>query len=305
MDMTCDKFDRQIGNYHSEPVEDAAKRNVKSFLDACHRGDLEVFQQAVQIVGLDQDGNRVLDVPQLSKAIQRGCDTAVIHKHADILNELFQHRGAKVTEYMFLCARGKLHVPTFEVLLRHGMDPNMTFGASETALLLSIHDEPLVRLLLSYGASAAIAPPYGSQYDMQTPWPKRPLDLAARSSIEVFDLLLAHGAKIDENLPLHGAVWGDTDDTGERIPMMQHILDLRVDINQLDEARSMRARGTALHYAVILKRSKTVEFLLQHGADARVESEWCLHTKHKSTALQLAEDSTPKIQILMRDCAQP
>ena len=294
--------------YSSQPdrnIEIDTKRNVESFLNACHQGDLETLRQTLSSIGFDQNGKPTLNENSHGNIIQQGCDIAAGHNQAPILDYLFEHHGAELTPHIYYHTTWKPRVAIFEVLLKHGMDPNMKFVERETVLLSVMHNEEIVRLLLAHGADPSIAPPYSSQYDLRTPWPKKPLNCAARKSTELFDLLIAHGAKLEESLPLHGAVWGDADDGGERIPMMKHILELGVDINQLDEVRSMRARGTALHHAVILKRTKTVEFLLDNGADPRVESGCCAYALHKATALQLAEGSTPEISRMIRDHARP
>lgn len=105
------------------------------------------------------------------------------------------------------------------------------------------------------------------------------------------DLLLARGARLDGSNALHSAVARDTADE-ERFGMMQHLLDLRIDINALktqhvqpSKLRSgPRGRGTALHQAVRAGKAGRVKWLLEHGADTSAKVEG------GRTALEWAED---------------
>ena len=94
------------------------------------------------------------------------------------------------------------------------------------------------------------------------------LQLAACwSSISTFDLLLEHGAKLENSFPLHDAAGGGSD---ERIPMMAHLIKLGVDVNGSDIARVRFRHGTPLHCAVISRHPGTIRFLLENGADPHI-----------------------------------
>ena len=92
------------------------------------------------------------------------------------------------------------------------------------------------------------------------------LDIAAsKSSIAVIDLLLEHGATIENSLALHKAAGSGAGD--ERVPIMAHLIALGYDANATDDIRKNHALGTPLHYAISARSLAKVEFLLQHGAD--------------------------------------
>ena len=91
---------------------------------------------------------------------------------------------------------------------------------------------------------------------------------ASQSSITVFDLLLAHGAKLENSRPLHAAVESVNEEM-ERFPMMAHLLDLGVDINGTDFARRL---ATPLHHAVHAFKIERARFLLERGADPHIKN---------------------------------
>ena len=88
---------------------------------------------------------------------------------------------------------------------------------------------------------------------------------AGSSSIAVLDLLLTHGAKLENSLPLHVAA--ARSDVDVQIPMMQHLLSLGVDINASDAMKGSRRAGTPLHHAAQAGRIEAVQFLVEIGAD--------------------------------------
>lgn len=89
---------------------------------------------------------------------------------------------------------------------------------------------------------------------------------ASKSSAVVFDMLLNHGAKRENSIPLHMAAGAGVN--GERIPMMAHLVELGFDVNGSDEVRGPYAIGTPLQYAIRAGSVEKVKFLLKKGADA-------------------------------------
>lgn len=157
-----------------------------------------------------------------------------------------------------------------------------------TALVQCIHDEPVTKWLLDHGADPNLGPPLDPQpRSLSVTDSGAALNTAATmSSPAVIDLLIQHGAKLENSLPLHAAATADVKPDGERIPMMAHLLQLGVDINGTDESRGMAAFGTPLHHAVRWARMDAVRFLLMKGADVRVKV-----LRGELTALDLARQT--------------
>ncbi len=130
----------------------------------------------------------------------------------------------------------------------------------------TICDERLTRWFLSRGAQPAAYGQPGSNL----------LDVAAaNSSPVVFDLLLAHGAKLEDSDALHSAA-GEKEKQPGRIEMMAHLLDLGMDINAIGRreypAGRRIGRGTPLQSAVAPEEVERIEFLLKRGADREVKN---------------------------------
>ncbi|KAF2143889.1 uncharacterized protein K452DRAFT_285928, partial [Aplosporella prunicola CBS 121167] len=104
-----------------------------------------------------------------------------------------------------------------------------------------------------------------------------PLDIAASaSSLEILQILLDNGAKLERSSALHKAA-SSPNDKDDRLPVMQFLLDCGMDINAFerfpDDTRfdiRKQLLGTPLHYATARGNVKAVRFLLEHGADKSV-----------------------------------
>ena len=88
---------------------------------------------------------------------------------------------------------------------------------------------------------------------------------AAWSTIGSLDLLLEHGAKLENSFPLHAAAGMNC----ERIQMMAHLIKLGVDVNSCDFARVRSQYGTPLHCAVIARNIGNVK--LENGANPHIQ----------------------------------
>ena len=91
----------------------------------------------------------------------------------------------------------------------------------------------------------------------------------------VFDLLLQHGACLDDSDALHAAA-GAGESMTERVEMLAYLLDsAKMDINAIAKhgppAGRGVGRGTPLHSAIFAQAKDRVNFLLDRGAnvDAR------------------------------------
>ena len=94
------------------------------------------------------------------------------------------------------------------------------------------------------------------------------------SSITELDLLLERGAKMEYAATLHFAICSAKPDA-EAFAMVDHLLELGVDINGTDDVKGPHGCGTSLHYAAGSGRPERVRFLLEHGADPEKPRQGC------------------------------
>ena len=102
------------------------------------------------------------------------------------------------------------------------------------------------------------------------------LDVAAAcSSIEVLDLLIEHGLKLEDSDALH-SVASAIDGPPGRLNMMAHLLTLGMDINAIEKVGAPKSRGigrgSPLHSATYLELEEHVAFLLENGADPTIKN---------------------------------
>lgn len=116
---------------------------------------------------------------------------------------------------------------------------------------------------------------------------------AAISTVKIFDLLLAYGARLEDSHPLYAAASGTH--SPERVAMMEHLLNLGVDINAQRDPGDYYCSGTALHYAILRCQPDNVRFLIAHGADPGVRN------KGGKTAWECAERHGGRILDALRE----
>lgn len=96
-------------------------------------------------------------------------------------------------------------------------------------------DEACIRYLLEHGADPNLGPPY--QIHPVPNWSSILNLAAAFCTPKIFALLLSHGADISIALPLHHAVSITPRFLPEsRVPMLEYLLGLGLDINDVDDA---------------------------------------------------------------------
>ncbi|KAF2189325.1 hypothetical protein K469DRAFT_701963 [Zopfia rhizophila CBS 207.26] len=135
-------------------------------------------------------------------------------------------------------------------------------------MVVGRNDEPFIRYLLSQGANPNLGPPLNPQETIF--WRIRPIQnsgsalnaAAASHTPEIFALLLSHGAIISNAIPLHYAAGvGPNVPPGSRIPLMEYLVGLGLDVNSIDDAVRQGdvghgQHGTPLHYAVMWGRTQ-------------------------------------------------
>jgi ankyrin repeat protein len=92
---------------------------------------------------------------------------------------------------------------------------------------------------------------------------------AERCTSDTFALLLEHGADLSRADPLHHAAGVPSNHPpGERIPMLEYLGGLGLDVNAIaDTNRPIGLRGTPLQYAISQGRIIEAKWLLENGAD--------------------------------------
>jgi hypothetical protein len=89
---------------------------------------------------------------------------------------------------------------------------------------------------------------------------------AVHCTTEIFGPLLSYGADLNNAIPLHCAVGVPlTHFPDSRIPMLEYLLGLGVDINSMHHYLSIR-KGTPLDAALIWKRFEEARWLQDSGA---------------------------------------
>jgi ankyrin repeat protein len=85
--------------------------------------------------------------------------------------------------------------------------------------------------------------------------------------------LIERGAKLEDSTALHCTADSSNEDA-ERTPMIQHLLEIGLDINGTDDALGFRAQGTLLHWAVDACKIERAKFLLEKGANPHKSESW-------------------------------
>ena len=128
-----------------------------------------------------------------------------------------------------------------------------------------VGNERLTRWFLENGANANFGKVGSTLLDVA----------AANATTEVFDLLVAHGARTEDSDALHSAA-GEREDKPGRVTMLTHLLDMGFNVNAIgrrDYPPGRRiGRGTPLHAAMASQQTDRIELLLLRGADIRVEN---------------------------------
>ncbi|KAF2117971.1 ankyrin repeat-containing domain protein [Lophiotrema nucula] len=240
--------------------------SIPSYLAACKTNNVPLVTQLVR------------NFERRDGSLTFGLNNAVTAGHHDVVRALLA-MGVKWDAETVNKASASLH--TLQLLVEFGFEVNdpLPEGCVLLRAVVAHNDEATIRWLLEQGADPNLGAPLNSQETI--PWRIRPvqdsgaaLNACARSSSpDIFQLLLSHGAKLENAVPLHMAAGvGPEVPPGGRIPMMKYLVGLGIDVNSMDDAMKQGEHGqgqwgTPLQYAIVWHRIEEAKWLLQHGAD--------------------------------------
>ncbi|KAM0563094.1 hypothetical protein ACHAPJ_001941 [Fusarium lateritium] len=189
---------------------------------------------------------------------------------------LLDVRGARIHQAPISIAVSRKYWSILRVFIDHGWDINKPTGPDDYPLLgYHLDDAEAIRGLLEAGANPKLSKPEDEDINI-------PSEAGSTGTVESLKLMREYGVDFKKSNALHWAA-GDDEDKGNRIPVMTYLLDeVGIPIDQFDyaydEGRVIKAvdlcyhNGTALHYAILGKKTENVEFLLSSGADQKVKN---------------------------------
>ena len=245
-------------------------------LTAAQRGDIGQVQTLVEQW-------RAKLSPLTASHLRQPLVESLVANQARVVSYLLGQGAELDSHIVTLASVEETSTDMFQVFLDHGWDINSItsngaprlkyvrlsqLGIKGKFLTLTfsrdvVPFESLVRFFLANGANPNSCGP--RRFSI--------LDVAAASSTpEVFNLLLQHGANLDDSTALHAAAAGAGETTSGRIEMMAFLLDtVKMDINAIAKhgppAGRGLGRGTPLHSAAFVQKRETIEFLLARNAD--------------------------------------
>ncbi|RAH52298.1 ankyrin [Aspergillus piperis CBS 112811] len=236
----------------------------KPFLESCRHGDLAQVKKHQEAKALDRE------------VLTMGLREAAQGDHIDTMRHLL-NAGAKPQSPSVV---DEVHsVEAVKALLEHGLTFETRLHPLNTVPLVHLvkrNDVRLVHWCLEQGADPTFGCPNAQSFnDLEKPdqSPKKGsgavLGMASRrSSPEIVDLLLDHGANIHSSNVLHYATCRKD---GRALPIMDHLLRRGADVNEFGYPAFLHFGGTPLHAASYQGNLPAVKWLLEHGADPGVE----------------------------------
>ncbi|KAI1121737.1 ankyrin repeat-containing domain protein [Nemania abortiva] len=244
-----------------------AKPSEKDFVSWCSDGKIDAVERYVE-----ERKDQPSEIP-----LRRGLAAACQDGRAQVARYLLQ-KGAQLYGYAVECACRRSDLALFEVFIEHGWHPNQQVpsigGNFGVALLHCTGNPQIVRFLLAHGADPNLGPfiPGCPDFGHTPPMDRRSgaaLTAAARShNMEVIDLLLEYGAKVEwAAMPLHRAL-STPDRWPERRPVFIRFLELGADPNKPTPFRhgNMWDFGAPIQWAIGYENWDAVELLLRAGA---------------------------------------
>ncbi|KAL9105203.1 MAG: hypothetical protein Q9227_009575 [Pyrenula ochraceoflavens] len=247
--------------------------DMPTFWDACASNDMA--QAAVLIDTLHPSPH------DLSQGL-----TCAAAKNQVAMARFLLERGASFDGYCIKEAARAGSITMLDLFSEFGWDMNskLSGGGAVTALLFAVNNPPLVAYLLCRGANPNLGPAIGPGIGHPDRFRLVPdsganLQAAAKcGNIESFDLLLAHGAALQNAAALHAAV------EGGNIDMVRHVLKIGGNVDERDSLKTMGYYfcGTPLYRAIMKRRFDLVKILLEYGAAVRIKG------RNEKTPLELA-----------------
>ncbi|KAF2870768.1 ankyrin repeat-containing domain protein [Massariosphaeria phaeospora] len=266
--------------------------------EACGNGNLQEVEEGLPSLMLLSD-NTEDDLKVL-------VHSASTEGHAELLSYLFA-AGCPLDPdhavYAAYCAESTHYVQVLKVFIDREWNVNHDSRTFGTALYQALKNSniSLVRFLISNGAdvnaecmvevrikTTVIGFPLGTT----------PLDSAARNGTpELLQLLIDHGARLENANPLHAAVSScASSHSSFRISNLKFLLGKGMDINAIESFGEgskfivpHRPLGTPLHHAVRFGNVEICKFLLENGADPNKKG------THWGTPLEWAERLAPHL----------
>ncbi|KAI1084483.1 ankyrin repeat-containing domain protein [Whalleya microplaca] len=228
---------------------------LRKFYDDCTLGKLDEVKQYVdeEEPGVDY--------------LQYGLTNAAREGHADIVRYLFR-KGAQLTSQVLYAGCEKPTLSFFKCLVEEkSWHPNQAMQSSGVALPYCVANEEVLRYLLDLGADPSLGA-HPQAFDPSPPTDRRSGEAlnnaAVRCQPRIIDLLIEHGAKLEYARPIHRAALAHSEQNDRR-PMIQHLIDLGVDLNGGDGSRP-GSGDTPLSAVVKCERIQAAELLLDLGA---------------------------------------
>ncbi|PKS06134.1 hypothetical protein jhhlp_007451 [Lomentospora prolificans] len=267
---------------------------VRPFYLACKEGRLDEVQSWIR------DKKEILR----PIGLRDGLDCAAMGNQVHVARYLLEAVGVTLSGYSVRAACENRSLPLFQLFIQHGYHPNQQVpsraGHFGTALRHCLDNEAIVRFLLQNGADPNAAPFMDRRnmvYGERTTAPMdRTSGLLLDTAVEkhtfaTVQMLLEYGANPKYSRPLVRVVrqradnlWTQPGSKEDWRPLMEMLLSYGARIDG-----TAWNKGTALTAAVQAKRWDIVEFLLERGADPRVQTPSTSGTTKKNSFYAAAE----------------
>ncbi|MCJ1383856.1 hypothetical protein MMC17_006970 [Xylographa soralifera] len=219
--------------------------------EACVAGDLEAVKFELQ------SWQSRLDPSKLTPKHLQDVVLGAVRADQPLVASFLFDQGAVLDGYIVQNAmHGSLAM--LQVFLDHGWDINERTDTGAPALKHLMGNDSKVEWFVNHGADPMVCGSHGESIITVA---------AANATPAAMDMLLADS--------LHAAVQSGKNKPG-RIEMMQHLLDLGMDINEIEHRHYPPSRGwgqgTPLHTAVRWGNIKAITLLLERGAEQGVKN---------------------------------